>query len=425
MSLTKFYYKAIDASGKPFEGMMEAETSEEVGNWLIDRQYYIVSIVVAPLSIATTPFSQSTSELSTKELNYFFLQLSSLINAGCPLILCLQALHRQLPKGPLKEIIKDLKEKLEMGKSFSEALKSHPETFSNLFITMMEVGEVGGIVGQVLEKYSRIFDSFSRIKSKFWRSMIYPAILMAMTFGVATILLLWVFPVFVERLQARGGILPLPTRMLIGISDFFISIFHAFLSIPLFLPVPAGISIPLFLILTIYLIRKGYLILRDNLEAQRILGKSILSIPLVGQMAQMSELSLFSSTLGTMLKCGVPILTSLTAVERAQGNQRFKDTIKTIKEGVARGETVSLNMSRYRDLFPDSLILMADVGERGGNLGEMLEKASSIYERELEGSIETFVSLLEPGLIIFISIFVVLMALAMYLPLFDIIRVLR
>ncbi|MBF0408851.1 MAG: type II secretion system F family protein [Candidatus Riflebacteria bacterium] len=420
----KFYYKASDANGKPVEGYMDAPGIEEVGNWLIERQYFVTSIEPAS-TLVTMALSKSYRKIPTSKMNYFFIQLSSLISSGCPLIMSLQALFRQLPAGELKNIVKDLKEKLEMGKSFSEALKSHQDVFSNLFITMVEVGEVGGILDEVVTKYSRIYDSMARIRSKFLRSMIYPLILMIMTFTVSAILLLWVFPVFVEKLEAKGALLPIPTRLLIGISDSLINVTEMILYLPKQIPISPWISGPIFIFIIIILIRKAFAQAFENVEFRRFFGHLLLNIPFAGELSKTAELSLFSSTLGTMLKCGVPILTSLTAVERAQSNQHFKDTIKTIREGIARGESVSMNMSRTPDLFPESLILMADVGERGGNIGEMLERASIIFERELEGKIEIFVSLVEPALVLFLSLFVVLIALAMYLPLFDIIKVLR
>jgi type II secretory pathway component PulF len=134
---------------------------------------------------------------------------------------------------------------------------------------------------------------------------------------------------------------------------------------------------------------------------------------------------LFARILGTLLKCGVPILTSLHAVEKALGNQIYKEALKKIREGVSRGESLSHALIKKRHLFPESIILMTDVGERSGNTGEMLEKAGVIYERDLEGTLETIVSLIQPFLVIFLGIFVVILALAMYMPLFDIIKTVK
>ena len=153
----RYSYKAIDIAGTEITGEMEAEKQEDVGTWLSDRNYIVVEIVPATLqNIVNTP--QKYVRISHKDMNFFLMQLSNLINAGCPLLMSLNALFRQVHNASLKKLLKDVKEKIESGKSFSEALKSHKEVFPSLFITMVEVGEVGGLLGEVLEKYSNIHE---------------------------------------------------------------------------------------------------------------------------------------------------------------------------------------------------------------------------------------------------------------------------
>lgn len=384
---------------------MEAASQEEVGAWLADRQYFVVEISPAPFAAIVMP-SEGRLNISSGEMNYFLLQLSNLINAGCPLPASLQALHRQARPGSLKILLGSLKDKIESGKSFSEALKSHPAVFSNLFITMVEVGEVGGMLDEILERYARLFDTMIRIKSKIVRAMIYPAVLMFMSFVVSWALLVYVFPVFIEQIETGGQVLPMPTQIVLGISNLLV-----------------GNTLWILLILVmIYLL---FQLISRTESGGRFIGKFVLEMPVMSSLVRHIELALFSRLLGTLLKCGVPILTSLSAVEKAQRNLLFKEATKEIKNGVARGESLSSGMARYSDLFPDSLILMADVGERSGNIGEMLEKAGVIYERDLENAIETSVTMIQPVLVIFLSFFVFLLSLAMYLPLFDIIKVVR
>ncbi len=405
MTIQRFAYKALDARGKPLDGFMDASSSEEVGAWLADRQYFVLEITPAPLGTLAA-MSTRPLRISQREMNYLLIQLSSLLNAGCPLIMSLQALHRQSPVGNLKNLLKDLKEKIETGKSFSDALKQHPRVFSSLFITMVEVGEVGGILDQVLERYAKLYDTMYHTQTKVIQSMIYPAILLFVTIVVAWALLVWVFPNFVANFEGSGQPLPLPTRLVLGVSQFLGSYSWHLLAA---------------------LIGAGFLftVFRRSEKGSRLLGQTGLKIPLVGALLRHIELALFSRTLGTLLKCGVPILTSLGAVERAHGNAVFREALAEIKAGVARGESLSQGMSRRRDLFPDSLILMADVGERSGNTGDMLEKAGTMYERDLETTIDAVVTLIQPILVIFMAIFVVILALAMYMPLFDLIKMVR
>ncbi len=401
----RFAYKALDIKGKPMEGFMEASTAEEVGTWLADRSYFVLEITAAPLQSLVASGTPDL-KIAPHAMNFFLLQLSSLINAGCPLLMSLHALYRQLPNCPLKTLLKDLREKIESGKSFSDALKSHRSVFSNLFITMVEVGEIGGILGEILERYSYIHDAMYRLRAKIIKSMIYPAILLLNTIIVAWALLVYVFPVFIEKIQSHGQVLPLPTRIVLTASNFLTG--HSLLIIS-----TIGLAIAMFVLLR-----------RTESGARRIAELTI-HMPLLGPVVQQMEMSLFARILGTLLKCGVPILTSLQAVEKALNNLIYKEAINNVRESVSRGESLSQSVGRFRHLFPESIILMTDVGERGGNTGEMLEKAGMIYERDLELTLETAVSLIQPALVIFLAIFVVTLALAMYMPLFDIIKTVR
>lgn len=406
MSQRRFSYQALDARGKQFNGVMEAATPEEVGTWLSDRQYYVLDIAEAPLATLVAEAERATLSISQADMNYFLMQLSSLLNAGCPLLQSLQALHRQLPAGPLKVLLQDIKEKIESGKSFSDALKLHPRVFSTLFVTMVEVGEVGGILDEVLERYAQMYDSMFRIRAKVRNAMIYPAILLSMTLLVGWALLVKVFPMFIEQVTRQGQILPLPTRIVIVLSDFL-----------------SGNSSYILIGIIIFAFLYGRV--RRTEAGGRFLSTLTLAIPLIGNLARQFQLALFARTLGTLLKCGVPILTSLGAVEKILTNPLFQLAVGEIKAGVARGESVSAGMGKRRDLFPDSLVLMADVGERGGNIGAMLEKAGVMFERDLESTIEAVVALIQPLLVVFLAMFVVLLVLAMYLPMFDIIKMVR
>ncbi len=401
----RFAYKALDARGKTMEGFMEAANTEEVGMWLADRNYFVLEITSSSLQSMVTTSSKDL-KIPAHAMNFFLLQLSSLINAGCPLLMSLHALYRQLPASPLKNLLKDLREKIESGKSFSDALKAHRSVFSNLFITMVEVGEIGGILGEILERYAFIHDTMYRLRAKIIKSMIYPAILLLNTVLVAWALLVYVFPVFIEKIQSHGQQLPLPTRIVLGASNLLTE--HS-----IFIFSAAG------------LLLAAYFMARRTEKGARMLARMQIDLPVLGGVFQQMEMSLFARILGTLLKCGVPILTSLQAVEKALNNVIYKDAISSIREAVSRGESLSQSVSRYRDLFPESVILMTDVGERGGNTGEMLEKAGIIYERDLELTLETAVSLIQPALVIFLAVFVVTLALAMYMPLFDIIKTVR
>lgn len=406
MTAKKFRYKAIDSAGKTIEGIIEAISKDEVGNWLAERHYIILEISDVPLSIIETFIKNRPLKVSTKEMNYFLLQLSGLLNAGCPLLMSLQALSNQLPECNLKKVITDLKEKIEIGKSFSEALRYHPQVFSSLFIAMVEVGEIAGILDKVLEKYANLYDTLYQVRNRVISSLIYPFILLILSIIVSWALLVWVFPNFISMFLESGHPLPLPTQIVLGLSNFIVN--NKFI-----------------ILLTSISVFVALVVIANSKAGKYYLSSILLKIPGIRNIFKHIELSLFSKTLGTLLNCGVPILTSLAAVEKALNNYIYKEALKDIKQNVERGISLSSSMSVYRNLFPDSLILMVDVGERSGELGKMLDKAGIIYERELSNTIETFTSLLQPFLVIFMSIFIVTLALAMYMPLFDLLKVMR
>ncbi|MDD3000298.1 MAG: type II secretion system F family protein [Candidatus Riflebacteria bacterium] len=401
----RYSYRAVDAAGKPMNGNMDAESLEEVGAWLADRGYFVVEVKLAALQSLVVTGKKKT-KISADDMNFFFIQLSSLISAGCPLLMSIDALQKQAPSMALKTLLVDIGEKIQSGKSFSEALKNHNNVFSNLFITMVEVGEVGGILDQVLERYAYIHDSTHRLRNKMFKAMIYPIVLLITTLVVAWAVLVFVFPKLIGEIQASGQKLPLPTEIVLMTSNFVSTYFvHMFLAV----------FFAYFIYATVKKTESGGL----------FIDKFWLSLVMIGNLIKQLQVVLFSRTLGVLLSSGVPILTSIQAVERTMGNRCYKEAISDTKEAVSRGESLSQAISRHRHLFSDTIVLMISVGEQTGNIGDMLEKMGKIYERELESTLESAVSLLEPCLVVFLSGFVALLALAVYLPIFDMGKLVR
>ena len=396
----KYSYKAIDVNGNEITGDLEAEKTEDVGTWLSDRGYIVVSITQATLKSIVGDHHKYL-RINQKDMNFFLIQLSNLITAGCPLLMSLTALYKQVSNYQLRVLLKDVKEKIESGKSFSEALKTHKEVFPSLFITMIEVGEVGGMLGEVLERYSHIYDTMYRLTKKIIQAMIYPLFLLISSLIVVVSLLIFVFPKFVEGTKRTGNELPGLTMLVLNISNFITD--HYLLLI--------GIIVGLVFL---------WKLLMSNAKCKQAVTEFFTNLPVIGDVLKQIQIALFARILGTLLRCGVPILTSLQAVEKALSNVVYKKAMGDIRESVSRGESLSQSIGKYRNIFPESIILMTDVGERSGNMGEMLEKAGNIYERDMEMALETAVSFIQPALVVFLAIFIVIIALSMYLPLFDI-----
>ncbi len=396
----RYSYKALDINGNEVSGEIDAEKKEEVGTWLSDRNYIVIDIVPAPIQTLVNTHKKRI-RISHKDMNFFLIQLSNLISAGCPLLMSLTALYKQVSNYSLRILLKEIKEKIESGKSFSEALKNHREVFPSLFITMVEVGEVGGMLGEVLERYSYIYDTMYKLGKKIIQAMIYPLFLLISSLVVVIALLVYVFPQFVEGTKRTGHELPGLTLFVLNVSNF---ISHHYLII---------ISVIVGLILI-------WKLIMSTTKGKQLVTQFFTEFPILGDVIKQIQIALFARILGTLLRCGVPILTSLQAVEKALSNVMYKKAMVEVRESVSRGESLSQSIGRYRNLFPESIILMTDVGERSGNMGEMLEKAGNIYERDMEMALETAVSLLQPALVVFLAIFIVIIALSMYLPLFDI-----
>jgi type IV pilus assembly protein PilC len=378
---------------------MEAGSPDEVGTWLSDRGYFVVEIKPAPLRTLVRKARQKI-KLSRSELNFFLIQLSSLINAGCPLLSSIDALRRQSSNKSIKYLLTDIGEKIQSGKSFSESLKYHNTIFSNLFITMVEVGEVGGILDEVLKRYAYIHNATHRLRGRIIKALIYPAVLLLTTILATIIMVVGIFPRLIGQIQTAGQPLPLPTEIVLQISNF-ISTYYTHCAI----------------ILALFTL--SYMKIRSTELGKKITDRIYIGTFILGNIIKQVQIVLFARTLGVLLKSGVPILTSLEAAERTIGNQCYKDALTDIKTAVSRGESLSQAISRYKHLFSDTIILMVNVGEQTGNTGDMLERMGDIYEKDLESSMEHAVSLLGPLLVVLLAGIVSLLALAMYYPLFD------
>jgi type IV pilus assembly protein PilC len=401
----RYFYHSLDNNGVSMDGFMEATSPEEVGVWLSDRGYFVIEIKPAPLQTLVKG-SKNKVKLSRSDLNFFLIQLSSLINAGCPLLSSIDALAKQSPRESLRILLRDVSEKIKSGKSFSEALKYHNDIFSNLFITMIEVGEVGGILDEVLERYAYIHNATYRLRGKIIKSLIYPAFLLLITILATLFMVVVIFPNLIGQIQTAGQPLPLPTEIVLNISNF-ISTYYAHFTI------------------SIAILIACYIKIRKTVLGKRITDKIYVKTIILGNIIKQIQIVLFARTLGVLLKSGVPILTSIEASERTMGNVCYKEALADVKEVVSRGESLSQAISRYKNLFSDTIILMVSVGEQTGNTGDMLERMGDIYEKDLETSMEHAVSLLGPILVLLLASIVFLLALAMYLPLFDMSKLVR
>lgn len=341
------------------------------------------------------------SSVPAKNLAVFTRQFSVMIDAGLPLVQCLEILGNQEEDKKFAEIIKKTRESIETGAGLADALREHPRAFDGVYTNMMAAGEAGGILDTVLKRLADYIEKSVKLKSQVKSAMAYPAAVM----GIATVVvaaILWkVIPTFANLFQGLGATLPLPTRVVIVISNSLGTY------VP-FLLVGGALAAVLFRFL--YRTRRG----------RRIVDRALLKLPVLGAILRKVAVARFCRTLGTLMTSGVPILEGLRITAKTSGNAVIEDAVMVTREAIERGETVSGPL-RNTGVFPPMVTQMINVGEATGALDVMLAKIADFYEEEVDTAIAGMLTLLEPIMIAFLGVVVGGIVISMYLPMFELI----
>lgn len=401
--MPSFQYRARDKQGSLVTGSLEAENKSQLESAL-DRMGLIPIQIMAKGRSLKLPGLDSFQKISPQDLILFSRQLATLFGAGVPLTRALYALERQVTNPKFVQIIKAIREEVEGGASLSAAISKHKE-FPELYANMIEAGEAGGILEGVLDRLAFMLEKTSENKSKVKSATLYPKILIGAIVAAVVVLMNFVVPKFGKLYASFQIELPLPTRILIVLSDAFVNYWY--------------IALVFFIVL--YLGFRSYL----KTESGRLNWDNLsLRIPVFGTLAHKSILSRFSRVLGSLYKSGLPILQSLDIVSRAVENKAIAADIKRIEEEVRAGKSLTEPMSKSRH-FPPMMLQMVAVGEDTGNLDEMLEKVAQYYDQEVDATIRNLTTLLEPILLSFIFAMVLFLALAIFLPMWDIMKIVR
>jgi type IV pilus assembly protein PilC len=337
--------------------------------------------------------------ISEKEIVIFTRQLSTMIDAGLPLVQCLDALHRQLTNKEFAKVIMRVKSDVESGDTFADALRKHPKIFSDFFTNMVEAGEAGGILDTILARLAAYMEKALALKAKVKSAMVYPASIIGVAILVITFLMIFVIPTFAEMFEGFGATLPGPTRLVIGMSNFVQAYVLYF--------IPAAIIL-------VFLFRRFY---RTN-AGRRLVDTTMLKLPVVGPLVQKVAVARFTRTLGTLVGSGVPIIDGLQITARTAGNKVVEDAVLSIIESVKEGQTIAEPLSK-RDIFPPMVVQMIEVGENSGALDIMLSKVADFYDEEVDTAVSGLTSLLEPVMMVFLGGIIGFMVVAMYLPIFK------
>ncbi len=396
--MAEFLWEAATKKGELKTGEMAA-TDEGVVRGLLRRQgFKSITVKKKPKDLAEY-FRFGKQKVKEKEIVVFARIFSTMINAGLPLIQCLDLLAQQEKNKTFVKIITSVKEEIEGGATLNEALKKHPKVFDDLFVNLVAAGESGGTLDVILNRLSAYMEKAMKLKSKVKGAMTYPAAVLVISIGVVALLLLKVIPVFQKMFEGMGGQLPAPTQFLINISQFFQSYFLFMI---------AGIA------LVIYAFRRYYRTERGRLTVDALTLKSPVFGPLLNKVA----VAKFTRTLATMLGSGVPILEGLSIVSRTAGNKIVENAIIKTRQSISEGRTIAEPLSET-GIFPPMVVQMIAVGEATGALDQMLAKIADFYDDEVDAAVEAMTALLEPIMMVFLGGVVGGMLICMYLPIFK------
>jgi type IV pilus assembly protein PilC len=408
-----FSYVAMDSRGKESKGTLDLPSQNEAIGRLKEMGYFPTKLFEiksrkAQLSQRTGPLRSTIripgigGGVKTKVLTEFTRELATLAEAGLPLLRALRVLAQQEHSPVLKATILQISESIEGGDAFSEALSRHPRVFNRLYINMVTAGEIGGVLDAVLNRLADYMEKAQKIKGKVVAAMVYPISVLFVAVAIMAILMVFVVPRFKDIFHDLSPGKPLPafTRFVLGISD---GIAHHFLAVAILST----------------LLGAGCFYFTRTRFGRGIWDRIKLNMPILGVVIRKAAISRFTSTLGTLLSSGVPILQALTIVKETAGNTVIANAVAAVHDSVKEGEIITAPL-HASGVFPPSVISMVDVGEQTGALPEMLTRLSDKYDHEVDNAVTAMTSLLEPIFIVVLAVIVGSIVIALFLPLISI-----
>lgn len=393
-----FAYSARSAAGDIQTGEIDLPSRDEVVTFL--RRQRLV-----PLSVKTkskdVSFTIGTG-VKMREIVIFTRQFSTMINAGLPLVQSLTILAEQSGNENLKKVITAVLNDIQAGQTLADAMRRHPKIFTDLYVNMVAAGETGGILDTILNRLALFLEKNDALTRKIKGAMTYPVVVLFVVLGATTILLWKVVPIFAEIFASAGVALPLPTRVVLGVSEFLQSYI---------------LFILLGLIGLVIAIRQYYKTSGGRLAIDRLL----LRMPILGSLIRKAAVSRFTRTLGTLVSSGVSILEGLEITARTAGNRVVHDAVMQSRRSIAGGATIA-DPLKASGVFPPMVVQMINVGEQTGGLDEMLSKIADFYDDEVDAAVSALTSVLEPIMIVVMGIVIGGMVVAMYMPMFDMIQ---
>lgn len=394
-----YTYRGTNRSGTTVSGELTAGSKAELQNLLRRQQ-----ITATKMSEKGKEFNLPTfgAGVKPKELAVFTRQFSVMIDAGLPLVQCLEILAGQQENKTFQKVLTGTRSSVEGGATLSTAMRQYPKVFDALYVNMVEAGETGGILDTILQRLSTYIEKNVKLQRAVKSALVYPIGVMTVAAGVITLLLWKVVPIFATLFAGLGVALPLPTRVVIAMSNFVGSIFGLIILIAI-----AG---------TIFAIKTWY----GTPQGRYVIDASILRAPLVGTLLRKIAVARFTRTLGTLISSGVPILEGLDITAKTAGNAVVERALQKVRKALEEGKTLT-DPLKETEVFPGMVTQMIGVGEQTGAMDAMLQKIADFYEEEVDAGVKDLLTALEPVMIVFLGLVVGGVVISMYLPLFSLI----
>jgi len=390
-----YTWVAQTRKGRTLKGDIEAVDETVALSQLKRRKLTVKKIKPKPKDLfENVAFMQP--KVTNKDIVVFTRQFSTMIDAGLPLVQGLNILSDQAENKTFKRILKEITRDVEGGATLAEALKKHPKVFDNLFVNLVAAGEVGGILDTILQRLANYIEKAEKLKSQIKGAMTYPLVVVAIAILVIAVILIFVIPVFQEMFEGFGQALPVPTQIVVNMSNF----------------VKANIHYMIGALIVFIILFKKY---RNTARGRKQTDALALKLPIFGPLLKKVAVARFTRTLGTMISSGVPILDALEVVAKTSGNVVLEEVIFEVRASIAEGQTIAEPLAET-DIFPGMVIQMISVGEATGALDTMLEKIADFYDDEVDTAVEALTSMLEPMLMVFLGGSIGGLVIAMYLP---------
>ena len=391
-----FVYKVVNSQGKAVEGQLEAPSQEAAMNMLRKKRMKVSSLKKKATEIKIPGLGPKAG---IKDVTRFTRQFSAMTSAGLPLLQCLNILQEQSENPAMAEVVKKVAQKIQGGSALAESMGQHPKVFNQLYCHMVYAGEQGGILDGILLRLADYLESAERLRRKIKGAMTYPTIVAFVAVAVVFILMTFVVPKFAEMFSASGNELPLPTQIVMNISDFLRDYV---------LIIVVGAVVGLIAFLRYIRTEKG----------NELFDLFLLKAPIIGQLQRKTAIARFTRTLGTLLNAGVSIIDALQVTAKTSGNKILEKAILKTMESITGGNTISEPL-KETGIFPPMVVQMIGVGEKTGGLPDMLLKISDFYDEEVNAAVETLTSMIEPLIIVFLGVVIGGILIAMYMPMFS------